>query len=138
MKCAVERGLVAVLRIGLLASTALVLAPSSLRSAMAACDVTLSPNTVSCNADTVTTESSNNNAATASSTDRNQTFDSGGNVVGSIAPGVTVGGNGLMLQTSEAGATVTFTHNGTVNQAAAPFEGERWHLLALLGWIDRL
>lgn len=132
MKCAVEGGLVAALRIGLLASTALVLAPSSLRSALAACDVTFSPNTVSCNADTVTTESSNNNAATASSTDRNQTFDSGGNVVGSIAPGVTVGGNGLMLQTSEAGSTVTFTHNGTVNRAAAPFGANAG--ISLLSW----
>lgn len=107
------------LRVALLASTALALVPASVGPASAACDTTFSPNTVVCSANTATTETVNTNAGTASSVDRSQDFDSGGNVAGSISPGVTVGGYGLGIETTENGASLTFTNNGVVNQATS-------------------
>ena len=101
----------------LLASTALISA-SFATPAMAACDITAAPNSVSCAADTATTDSTNTNAGPASSVDRTQTFDSGGNVTATISAGVTVSGTGLFVQTTEAGAALSFTNSGTVNQTA--------------------
>ena len=84
--------------------------------AAANCDVTASPNSVSCTVDTVTVHNTNTDAATASSNDDTQQFTTGGNVTGQIASGVTVSGYGLMIATSENGAAINFTNNGAINQ----------------------
>lgn len=86
--------------------------------AAANCDVTSSPNTVSCTVDTVTVHNTNTDAATPSSNDDTQQFTTGGNVTGQIANGVTVGGYGLLIETSQNGAGITFTNNGAVNQTS--------------------
>lgn len=86
--------------------------------AAASCDVTSSPNSVSCTADTVTVHNTNTDAATPSSNDDTQQFTTGGNVTGQINSGVTVGGYGLMIATSENGSGITFTNNGAINQTS--------------------
>jgi outer membrane autotransporter protein len=86
--------------------------------AAANCDVTSSPNTVSCTADTVTVHNTNTDAATPSSNDDTQEFTTGGNVTGQIASGVTVSGYGLVINTSEDGSGINFTNNGAVNQTS--------------------
>lgn len=84
--------------------------------AMANCDVTASPNSVSCTADTATVHNTNTDAAAASSNDDTQQFTTGGNVTGQIASGVTVSASGLSIATSQTGAGINFTNNGAVNQ----------------------
>ncbi|PIT00307.1 hypothetical protein TSA1_05665 [Bradyrhizobium nitroreducens] len=86
--------------------------------AAANCDITSSPNSVSCTADTVTVHNTNTDAATASSNDDTQQFTTGGNITGQIASGVTVGGYGLQINTSENGSGINFTNNGAVNQTS--------------------
>ncbi|TQF36717.1 hypothetical protein UNPF46_21435 [Bradyrhizobium sp. UNPF46] len=86
--------------------------------AAANCDVTSPPNSVSCAADTVTVHNTNTDAATPSSNDDTQQFTTGGNITGQIASGVTVGGYGLVINTSENGAGISFTNNGAVNQTS--------------------
>lgn len=106
----------------LLTSTA-VGALSLAAPAFAACDIAAAPNTVSCAANTATTDTTNNDAGTVSSIDRLQEFSTGGNVTGSIAGGVTIGGYGLTVRTSEAGPGIAFTNNGSVNQTTSPAGG---------------
>lgn len=101
-------------KLPLLASTAFA-ALALANPALANCDVTASPNSVTCSA-TTTTNSQNSNAATASSVNRLQEFTTGGDVTGLIAGGVTVDGAGLAVRTTEAGASLTFTNSGAINQ----------------------
>jgi outer membrane autotransporter protein len=91
--------------------------------AAANCDITSTPNGVSCSADTVTVHNTNTDAATASSNDDTQQFTTGGNITGQIASGVTVGGYGLAITTSETGAGITFTNNGAINQTSNAVTG---------------
>lgn len=57
--------------------------------AAANCDITSSPNMISCAADTVTVHNTNTDAGTPSSNDDTQQFTTGGNVAAQIANGVT-------------------------------------------------
>jgi outer membrane autotransporter protein len=104
----------------LLASSALATLFYSM-PAQAACDVAAAPNSVSCSANTTTTDTTNNDAASTSSSDRLQAFSAGGTVTGSVASGVTVGGYGLSIQTAEAGAGISFTNNGVINETSMSF-----------------
>jgi hypothetical protein len=83
-------------------------------SALAACAVTSNPNSVTCAANTTTTNTTNTDAATASSSDRTQLFTVNGAVTATVNNGVTVGGDGLVIQSNQAGSAVTFTNNGAV------------------------
>lgn len=103
---------------GTLLSTTAWAALSWTAPAMAACDITSAPNTVSCAANTTTTNTSNADAATSPSNDAAQTFSAGGSVTGNVANGVTVNGYGLTVQTSENGAGIRFTNNGAVNSSS--------------------
>lgn len=102
----------------LLAALALA-AVAATTPALANCDITSAANTVTCSASVSTTDTTNNDAATASSADRSQMFSTGGNVSGGIGAGVTVGGYGLAIETTENGAGLTFTNNGALNQATS-------------------
>ncbi|EHR03405.1 autotransporter outer membrane beta-barrel domain-containing protein [Bradyrhizobium sp. WSM471] len=84
-------------------------------SALAACAVTVGPNTVTCNS-TVTTNTTNTDAATASSVDRSQAF-SAGPVSATINPGQTVSGYGLAISANGAGINVV--NNGAVTTTQA-------------------
>lgn len=86
--------------------------------AAANCDISSTPNSVSCTVDTTTVHNTNTDAATASSNDDTQQFTTGGNITGQIASGVTVGGYGLQISTSEDGSSINFTNNGAVNQTS--------------------
>lgn len=110
------------IRAALLASSAFV-AIAAAPPALANCDVAASPNSVVCSANTTTTDTTNTDAATASSADRGQIFSTGANVSGSIGTGVTVGGYGLGIETTESGAGVSFTNNGALNQATSILGG---------------
>lgn len=82
-------------------------------SALAACSVTSSPNTVTCDT-TVTTATANFDAASTTSNDYNQIFNSGGGVTGGVNAGQTVSGQGLWIVAGVIGAPITFTNNGAV------------------------
>lgn len=82
-------------------------------SALAACTVTSLPNTVTCDT-TVTTATTNFDAASTTSNDYNQTFNSGGGVTGAVNAGQTVSGQGLWIVAGVPGAPITFTNNGAV------------------------
>ncbi|AWM01289.2 autotransporter domain-containing protein [Bradyrhizobium amphicarpaeae] len=84
-------------------------------SALAACAVTASPNTVTCNS-TVTTNTTNTDAASASSTDRGQAFSTGA-VSATINAGQTVSGFGLAVSANGAGINVV--NNGAVTTTQA-------------------
>lgn len=99
----------------LLSSTALVLASP----ALADCNVLSSPNIVTCSTSGVTTDTTNSDGASPISADRAQTFSSGGDVAGSIASGTVIGGYGLWVETTEAGAGISFNNLGTVSQSTA-------------------
>src|SRR5215469_16382793 len=66
------------------------------REAHAVCMVTPA-GAVSCNADTTTTNTTNTDGGNPISSDREQLFDSGAAIDGSVQSGVTVGGFGLQL-----------------------------------------
>jgi outer membrane autotransporter protein len=84
------------------------------RSALAQCAITAAPNTVNCNTNTTTVDATNVNAAAPSSNARHQQFTAGGTVTGTIQA-VTVDGFGLAITTTEAGAAINMTNNGTVS-----------------------
>jgi outer membrane autotransporter protein len=73
--------------------------------------------TVTCGTNTTTTSTTNSASPNAATSDRLQDFNS--NIVGQIAPGVTVGGVGLSLRSEAPGSTISVTNAGTVtsNQA---------------------
>ncbi|MGN6097224.1 MAG: autotransporter outer membrane beta-barrel domain-containing protein [Bosea sp. (in: a-proteobacteria)] len=100
----------------LLSSTVLVLASP----ALADCNVLSSPNIVTCSTSGVTTDTANSDGASPISADRTQTFSAGGDVSGSITdPFAIIGGYGLRIETTEAGAGVSFNNLGTVNQSTS-------------------
>ncbi|NUU40377.1 autotransporter domain-containing protein [Tardiphaga robiniae] len=74
------------------------------------------PNTVTCDT-TVTTFTTNTNAASTTSNDYKQEFTSDGAVTGAVNAGQTVSGEGLWISTTEPGSPVTFTNNGAVTGA---------------------
>ncbi len=94
-------------------------APSAV---FAQCAVTANPNTVSCSVSTTTTNTTNTDAATANSSDRQQTFDTGGNVTATIGSGVTVTGFGLAITNTQTATgtngDINFTNAGTVTVTA--------------------
>ena len=85
--------------------------------ALAACAITggtiAGPNTVACDT-TVTTATVNTDAASTTSSDSEQAFTQGGTVTATVHAGQNISGNGLWIESSEAGAAVTFTNNGSV------------------------
>lgn len=81
--------------------------------ALASCAVSASPNVVSCDT-TVTTATTNANAASTTSSDYDQGFTTGGAVTGAVNAGQTVSGQGLSITTAELDAPITFTNNGAV------------------------
>lgn len=101
----------------LLASTAWALNGGEAR---AACNVTSTPNSVTCAANTTTTLTTNTDAGNPSSSDYRQVFTTGGAVAATVNAGVTVDGNGLTVDTTaQAGAAsaITFTNNGSISTA---------------------
>lgn len=84
-------------------------------SALAACTVSGAvsggPNSVTCDA-TVTSSTTNVDAASTISTDYHQLFNSGGAVTSTINAGRTVSGEGIWIDSSEPGASITFSNNG--------------------------
>jgi uncharacterized protein with beta-barrel porin domain len=82
--------------------------------ANAACLV-IPTGTVSCNADTTTTNTTNLNGAIPTSSDRQQLFDNGAAINATVQSGVTVGGFGLQLtQGASTFQSLTVQNNGTV------------------------
>ena len=77
------------------------------------------PNSVSCLADTTTTNTTNLNGASAASSDRIQNFNNGANIFANI--GATVDGFGLNLLLSNAGGAnlITALNNGVITSSQA-------------------
>ena len=89
------------------------------RNANAACSVTII-GTVTCNADTTTTNTTNTDGGNQISSDREQLFDNGVALDGSVQSGVTVGGFGLQLtQRSATAQSITMQNQGLVTTANA-------------------
>ncbi|MBI5322368.1 hypothetical protein [Bradyrhizobium sp.] len=103
------------------ASTALVstaLAALSIpQPALAACDVTVNPNTITCAANTTTTPALNLNAAHPSSSDSVQQFTTPGPLTLTFNPGVTVDGQGFQI-VSNTGAAINVSNAGVINGGA--------------------
>lgn len=87
------------------------------QSALAACTVAANPNSVTCAANTTTVTGTNTDAAAPSSSDRTQLFTANGTVTATVNNGVTVGGEGLVVQSTQAGSAINFTNNGTVTKS---------------------
>jgi len=81
-------------------------------TALAACIVTANPNIVACDT-TSAPGTTNTNAATSPSNDGTQRFTTGGHVTAIINAGAVISNYGLRIETSEAGAGITMTNNGT-------------------------
>jgi hypothetical protein len=91
-----------------LSTAALAMLLAGPQAALAACDVTSNPNSVSCAANTTTTNTTNTDGATASSNAFNQTFTANGAVSAGISAGVTVDGQGLLIQQQVVNGALTF------------------------------
>lgn len=68
----------------------------------------------------MTTATANFDAASTTSSDYNQIFNSGGGVTGGVSAGQTVSGQGLSIVAGVLGAPIAFTNNGAV---VGPGEG---------------
>jgi fibronectin-binding autotransporter adhesin len=88
-------------------------------NANAACMVTTT-GTVSCNADTTTTNTTNLDGINPVSSDRTQLFDNGAAINGTVQSGVTVGGFGLQLtEGAAAPLPITMNNQGQVTTTQA-------------------
>jgi len=99
-----------------LLGTALIGAAFSLggrQSAWANCGATDGPNFVVCFS-TSTTDTTNTNGAAFNTGDRLQTYNINGTVNATVGSGVVITGNGLAIESTQAGATVTVTNDGSV------------------------
>jgi hypothetical protein len=113
----------------LLASTAIL--SLGIGEAGAACNLTSSPNSVICAANTTTTLTTNTDAGNPSSSDDRQVFTTGGAVTATVNAGVTVNGNGLTIDTTaEAGpaSAITFVNNGSVTRPSVSGSAARRQL----------
>jgi uncharacterized protein with beta-barrel porin domain len=87
------------------------------RSANAVCMVSIA-GSVNCDANTTTTETTNQNGTQSASSDRQQFFDKKNALIGTVQPGVTVDGFGLELtQGAAAHLPVTMDNEGLVTAA---------------------
>jgi hypothetical protein len=91
------------------------------QNVLAQCAVTAAPNTVTC-ANKTAADSTNTNAGTASSSDREQSFNAGGSVTAMVNSGATVTGFGLAITNNQAGPSgaITATNNSTVTLTTLP------------------